>query len=84
MAAPSCFACSWLLVEDGPEFAALVAGGVLVPAKADYSVTSRLLNGELPPAQVIPATVLVDGEAQSVIARAARAVAAVLIRESGF
>ena len=70
--------------QGGPIAVQQAGKGVLVPATTVYRVTLRLQDGETAPAQVIPGIVLVEGEAQSVIARAARAIAAVLIRESGF
>ena len=58
--------------------------GALVPTSAIYRVTLRPSVPEPAPAQVIPGTVLVEGEARSLIARIARGAAAVFIRESGF
>ena len=58
--------------------------GALVPAGAVYRVSLRPLAAEPAPAQVIPGTVLVEGEARSLLARIGRAAAAILIRESGF
>jgi len=66
-----------IAVQQGPR-------GTLVPTTAVYRVSLRPLRPEPAPAQVIPGTVLVEGEAQSLVARAIRAVSAVLIRESGF
>ena len=58
--------------------------GALVPTAAVYRVAMRPLTPEPAPRQVIPGTVLVEGEARSFIARTFRGAAAVLIRESGF
>lgn len=58
--------------------------GALVPATAIYRITLRPADAVAAPAQIVPGTVLVDGEAQSLLLRAWRGAVAVLIRESGF
>jgi len=58
--------------------------GALVPTTAMYRVSLRPITPGPAPVQVIPGTVLVEGEARSLIARIARGAAAVFIRESGF
>ena len=58
--------------------------GALVPTSAVYRVSLSPLAPEPAPDQVIPGTVMVEGEARSLLARAVRATAAILIRESGF
>jgi len=58
--------------------------GTLVPATAMYRITFRPMAGIAAPARIMPGTVLVDGEAQSLLLRAWRGTVALLIRESGF
>lgn len=60
------------------------AEGALVPEQAIYRVTLEPETGPEAPDQVIRGQVHIDGAARSVADRVWRAVAAVLIRESGF
>jgi putative peptide zinc metalloprotease protein len=64
--------------------AAEIAGTGLVPHTPVYRVELTPLEPRTAPAQVVPGTVMVDGQARSLIGRAWRSAAAVLIRESGF
>nr|WP_274610945.1 site-2 protease family protein [Rhodovibrio sodomensis] len=64
--------------------AAEIAGTGLVPHTPVYRVDMTPLETLAAPAQVVPGTVMVDGAARSLIGRAWRSAAAVLIRESGF
>jgi putative peptide zinc metalloprotease protein len=63
---------------------AQIAGSGLVPRDPVYRVDLTLAETLPAPAQVIPGTVMVAGEARSLLARAWRSAAAVVIRESGF
>ncbi|MBP2300819.1 site-2 protease family protein [Azospirillum picis] len=58
--------------------------GTLVPATTLYRVTLRPTTALPTPAQIIPGTVLVEGEAQNLLLRLWRGAVAVLVRESGF
>lgn len=58
--------------------------GSLIPTGAVYRITLRPVDGTTAPAQITAGTVLVDGEAQSLLLQAWRGAVAVLIRESGF
>ena len=64
--------------------AAEIAGTGLVPQTPVYRVDLTPTEPLGAPGQVVPGTVMVDGEARSLIGRAWRSAAAVLIRESGF
>ena len=62
----------------------VVAGTGLVPRTPVYRVELTPAAPLNAPAQVVPGTVEVDGAARSLLDRAWRSVAAVVIRESGF
>lgn len=64
--------------------AAQVAGSALVPREAVYRMTLAPAGDVAAPTQVLRGTVMLDGEARSLIARLWRSAAAVLVRESGF
>ena len=64
--------------------AAEIAGTGLVPHTPVYRVDLTPTQTLAAPSQVIPGTAMVAGEARSLIGRAWRSAAAVLIRESGF
>ena len=64
--------------------AAEIAGTGLVPQTPVYRVDLTATEPLGVPRQVVPGAVTVDGEARSLIGRAWRSAAAVLIRESGF
>ncbi|WP_051432192.1 site-2 protease family protein [Rhodovibrio salinarum] len=64
--------------------AAEIAGSGLVPHTPVYRVEMAPRADQAAPEQVVPGTVMVDGTGRSLIARAWRSAAAVLIRESGF
>jgi putative peptide zinc metalloprotease protein len=71
-------------VYDGPVAVREDAHGRLVPERAVYRVTLAPAGAVPAPERVRRGTVHVEGEARSLLDRAWRAVAAVLIRESGF
>jgi putative peptide zinc metalloprotease protein len=64
--------------------AAEIAGTGLVPQTPVYRVELSPHTPIAAPGQVVPGTAMVAGEARSLLARAWRSAAAVLIRESGF
>ena len=71
--------------QGGPIAAQPVGkNNALAPTTAMYRVSLRPTESGLVPVQIIPGTVLVEGEARSLLARIARGTVAVFIRESGF
>lgn len=71
-------------LHDGPIAVREDAEGRLVPERSIYRVALAPLEPVPVPEQVRRGTVHVEGEARSLVDRAWRAVAAVLVRESGF
>lgn len=71
-------------VHGGPVPAHAERDGRLVPEGSVYRITLQPASGTALPEQVVAGTVRIRGPARSYLERAWRAVAAVLIRESGF